>query len=579
MARSFYTHRVKILDKPFYRADGFSTSRTAQVTLLGREDKVIEELYLAIPSIEEIYESIGSNQPLNLDDCYVQGFSLTACRRYLLMDKFSQIELISFSAQNAFLCSGYDVDFSYATILGDSFMLSNATIVGTSFNFSDAVFKTNHAWFNDMFLKVDRVDMNRCQFEGKKVSFKNTAFSPGCKDFQDTDFGNGEVIFTNTDFGHGNVSFVNTRFNDSDVSFKVARFGEGKEDFRYAKFGHGPISFDQTDFGPGRIDFRNVEFGDGKTSFNRCQFSQGEVTFEGAQLKQGKITFLKSSFGALNISFELFEGKQADMTFEKVIFPGSINFSDGIFRKLTFSRCQFNGTLNLNVDTAQEIDLWGCIARDIVDYYSFGESPNVKIFNINGLRLLGKLYMQWETNNVRSMIYSQTSTTVDEKASQFRVLKENFNGLGRYEDEDKAYVEYMRCVQKNILSKDLNSSWIGKIIAYPKYYSKVLVFDWMGLYATSPARVITSILVVQVLFSFLYSLFTILGIGDVVSDLNPEPPLFFKSLYICVITFFTIGYGEFIPLGYSRVLSGLLGFMGVFLMSYFTVAFVRKILR
>jgi hypothetical protein len=32
-------------------------------------------------------------------------------------------------------------------------------------------------------------------------------------------------------------------------------------------------------------------------------------------------------------------------------------------------------------------------------------------------------------------------------------------------------------------------------------------------------------------------------------------------------------------LGYSRVLSGLLGFMGVFLMSYFTVAFVRKILR
>ncbi|MDX9770775.1 MAG: potassium channel family protein [Tenuifilaceae bacterium] len=151
--------------------------------------------------------------------------------------------------------------------------------------------------------------------------------------------------------------------------------------------------------------------------------------------------------------------------------------------------------------------------------------------------------------------------------------------MGRYEDEDKSYVEYMRCVQKNILSKDLNSTWIGKVIAYPKYYSKVLVFDWMGLYATSPARVITSILVVQVIFSFLYSFFTIIGIGDVVSDLNPEPLLFFKSLYICVITFFTIGYGEFIPLGYSRILSGVLGFMGVFLMSYFTVAFVRKILR
>lgn len=308
-------------------------------------------------------------------------------------------------------------------------------------------------------------------------------------------------------------------------------------------------------------------------------FFKARLLFEGAQLKQGKITFLKSTFGAQNISFELFEGIQADMTFEKVIFPGSINFSNGQFKKLTFNRCQFNGTLNLNVEVAQEIDLWGCITRDIIDYYSFGESPKVDIFNITGLRLLGKLYVQWEANGIKSMIYKQRNTSIDEKASQFRILKENFNGLGRYEDEDKSYVEYMRCVQKNILSKDLNSTWIGKVIAYPKYYSKVLVFDWMGLYATSPTRVITSILVVQVLFSLLFSLFTILGIGDVVSDLSPEPALFFKSLYICVITFFTIGYGEFIPLGYSRILSGVLGFMGVFLMSYFTVAFVRKILR
>ncbi|MDY0254522.1 MAG: hypothetical protein RBR30_08940 [Tenuifilaceae bacterium] len=417
MARSFYTHKVKFFDKPFYRADGFSTSRTAQVTLLNTDGKVLEELYLAIPSIEEIYDNIGNNQPLNLDDCYLYGFSLTACRRYLLKDKFSRIEIKHFSAQNAFFYSGFDVDFSYATICGDSFMLSNATIVGASFNFSDAVFKTNDVLFNDMFIKVDRMDMNRCRFEGKVINFKNTSFSPGCKDFQDTDFGEGKVVFTNTDFGDGNVSFVNTQFNDSDVSFKVARFGEGKEDFRYAKFGSGAVSFDQTDFGPGRIDFRNVEFGEGRTSFNRCQFFQGEVTFEGAQLKQGKITFLKSTFGAQNISFELFEGIQADMTFEKVIFPGSVNFSNGQFKKLTFNRCQFNGTLNLNVEVAQEIDLWGCITRDIIDYYSFGESPKVDIFNITGLRLLGKLYVQWEANGIKSMIYKQRNTSIDEKAS------------------------------------------------------------------------------------------------------------------------------------------------------------------
>ncbi|MBK7710318.1 MAG: hypothetical protein IPJ37_04745 [Bacteroidales bacterium] len=42
---------------------------------------------------------------------------------------------------------------------------------------------------------------------------------------------------------------------------------------------------------------------------------------------------------------------------------------------------------------------------------------------------------------------------------------------------------------------------------------------------------------------------------------------------------FTIGYGDVYPVGLSRLVSGLEGFMGVFMMSYFTVAFVRKVLR
>lgn len=579
MARSFDTYRVHLIEKPFYRNDGFSTTRTAQVSLLTKEGKVIEELYLAVPSLEEIYESIGSNQPLNLDYCFIQGFSLTACRRYLLKDKHSCIGLNHFSAQNSFFCSNYDVDFSYASVNGELFNLANSTIVATALTFHESVFNAEEVRVNDIFVKVDRFDMNQCVFKGNVLNVKNTIFANGVKDFQDTDFGNGEVIFTNTDFGDGGVSFVNTKFNDSNVSFKVARFGDGKEDFRYAKFGKGTVAFDQTDFGLGRIDFRNVEFGEGRTSFNRCVFAEGEVTFEGAAVKAGKITFLRSNFGASDVSFELFEGIDSDMTFEKVIFPGSITFSNGMFQNLTFNRCQFNGTLNLNVDRAFQIDLSGCIARDIIDYYSYGESPRVQLFNITGLRLLGRLYLQWDANNVKAMVYNQPNTTIDEKASQFRILKENFNGLGRYEDEDKAYVEYMRCVQIDILGKDLKSTVVAKAIAYPKYYSKLLVFDWMGLYATSPSRVIVSIIVVQIIFSMLYSLFTLMGIGDVVSGLETEPLLFFKSLYICVITFFTIGYGEFIPLGYSRVLSGLLGFMGVFLMSYFTVAFVRKILR
>ncbi len=52
-----------------------------------------------------------------------------------------------------------------------------------------------------------------------------------------------------------------------------------------------------------------------------------------------------------------------------------------------------------------------------------------------------------------------------------------------------------------------------------------------------------------------------------------------KAIYYSAITFLTIGYGDYYPLGASQWLAGIEGFIGLFLMSYFTVAFVRKVLR
>jgi hypothetical protein len=233
------------------------------------------------------------------------------------------------------------------------------------------------------------------------------------------------------------------------------------------------------------------------------------------------------------------------------------------------------------VESAGVIDLSGCIARDIVDFYSHGEPPKVCIINILGFRLLGRFYVQWEANSVKSSIYNQHNSSWADKSDQFRIMKQNFSALGRYEDEDLAYVELMRCRNKSTLENNKKGKFLRKIIAFPSYFFKLLVFDWMGLYATSPQRVIISIIAVLLFFSGIYSIFTLLGIGDVIaaSDLAVNPGLFLRSVYICIITFFTIGYGDFIPIGYSRVISSLLGFFGVFLMSYFTVAFVRKILR
>jgi len=78
-----------------------------------------------------------------------------------------------------------------------------------------------------------------------------------------------------------------------------------------------------------------------------------------------------------------------------------------------------------------------------------------------------------------------------------------------------------------------------------------------------------------------YFLIDTAGLGKTMSSVgNPDQlsPLL-QSFYHSAITFFTIGYGDVYPMGVSRIVSGFEGFMGVFMMSYFTVAFVRKVLR
>ena len=52
-----------------------------------------------------------------------------------------------------------------------------------------------------------------------------------------------------------------------------------------------------------------------------------------------------------------------------------------------------------------------------------------------------------------------------------------------------------------------------------------------------------------------------------------------KAMYHSAITFLTIGYGDYYPTGGCRGLSIAEGWAGLFMMAYFTVAFVRKILR
>ena len=177
------------------------------------------------------------------------------------------------------------------------------------------------------------------------------------------------------------------------------------------------------------------------------------------------------------------------------------------------------------------------------------------------------------------MIYSQVESSHRDKAEQFRILKENFKNLGLYNDEDRAYVEFKRTESKAELAESLKKNRLNAIYQRPLYWFKLGLFDRAGLYATSPGRVLISMLGWFVVFSILYFLLMVYSSADIIASVDDQLSLIERAFYHSAITFLTIGYGDHYPFGFIRWVSSVEGFFGLFLMSYFTVAFVRKVLR
>ncbi|WP_432452263.1 MULTISPECIES: ion channel [unclassified Agarivorans] len=118
--------------------------------------------------------------------------------------------------------------------------------------------------------------------------------------------------------------------------------------------------------------------------------------------------------------------------------------------------------------------------------------------------------------------------------------------------------------------------------SYPRAISKLV--DLVCGYGELPMRVIFTSLAI-IFSSALVYLFT--GIhfnGNIVTfDLNQTATqnmvAFFECLYYSVVTFTTLGYGDFTPVGLSRVFAAIEAFSGSFIIALFVVVFVKKMTR
>ncbi|MCP4311868.1 MAG: two pore domain potassium channel family protein [Bacteroidetes bacterium] len=573
-------YSVEIKKLKFESDHGIRHTHTALVHfhIDGKEQPVVE--LMGHMEEKEVYSTIDRGEALNLDNCYVDKFSLRDYRLTRNLDARGKVVIKGFTAKNTLFGGGSCLDFSFAVLEGEEFSLEDSWISKEDVSFESAQFRTEISSFHNTRFPEGYLNFKNVNFESSQISFKNSIFGKGEKDFQYLVIDRGNLSFVNAEFSDGDVNFINSDFGKGDVSFKVARFGSGRVDFHFATFKSSIISFERTEFGDGRVDFRTVEFGNGRVNFNRSVFGNSEVNFNECDMNAGKFSFKRAVFGAGDISFEEVVFEHIDVSFEHTIFgEGRVSFYKSWFKSLSLSFCHLNGYVDLRVSQSRSINLSNTVVRDIIDINPHEFRSKVDSISIAGMRLMGRIYLDWSTSGVKQMIYSQDHSGYHLKAEQFRILKENFQSQGLYSDEDRAYVEFKRCESKAQLKGAVQEHRWSAIGRYPLYWFKLALFDKAGLYATSPVRVLITMLTFYILFSIIYVLLILFTSADIIASVDDHIGVVARSFYHSAITFLTIGYGDHYPYGSIRWVSSLEGFFGLFLMSYFTVAFVRKVLR
>ena len=555
--RAVYSYKVEFIPgMNFFLED--QLTEIAIVSLIDINGNLVDTRQLPVLPRMLVYKAMNKGLDIDISGFFIQNFSLVEYREEFGFKLDARIDINNFKADFSVFEASEAVDFSLVNFHG-----------------KETTFKNTH-------FGIGNVIFDRTNFENKIVNFSKSSFSEGAVSFKYTNFGNGVVSFENTVFRNGDISFLNSFFNDGLINFKNVDFGDGDVSFHYSEFGDGDVIFHRSKFNAGLVDFSKVNFGEGKVDFRHCDFKDSEVSFEEIDHKNNRILFKRDRFGNRKISFNKSEIQNSEIIFDEAEFgDGSLTFNGALCSRISLKNCILSNYLDLRVDTCRIIDLSDSIVQNLVDLERGNTSVNLDRLYIYGVRILGKIFISWENNNIKKIIGEQHETSYDQKMDQYRILKEVFHSTGQYEDEDRAYVEFKRNELLAKVDERKEEGGIRKPIGYVGYGLKKAVFDWVGLYATSPGRVLISIFLVYGAYSVLYVLFELSGHGAI-SCITPGLSIFEKvidSFYFSAVTFLTIGYGDCTPTGIFKVIAPFEGWMGVFMMSYFTVAFARKILR
>ena len=211
-------YKVEILSEKFKEDDVEIAPQTAVISFYNKNGQISGQLKKGYFSRDVIFKKILNKEPVILNSCYINNFSLSDFRQLNNLPKDEIIEIYSFSAVNSVFDALISNDFSYSRVINDSVSFKDSVFLQGNTNFQGAIFEKgninlSHCHFVNGDFDFSQVDIG----EGGAI-FNGTVFGEGYKDFHYTKFGDRDVSFVAVQFGKGDVSFINAAFGDADIS-------------------------------------------------------------------------------------------------------------------------------------------------------------------------------------------------------------------------------------------------------------------------------------------------------------------------------------------------------------------------
>ena len=214
-------------------------------------------------------------------------------------------------------------------------------------------------------------------------------------------------------------------------------------------------------------------------------------------------------------------------------------------------------------------------------------SANLNCANLAGANMLGVKWIGSKFENVSigkkiKQEYAAKSAlkAKDEQANIdfLEQAEEIYRDLRKHAEHEGIFTLSGYFIQKELTMRRLQ---------LPRYSIKRMVSKIVDIfcgYGEAPLRIIGLSIAIIFICAIIYT-FTGLSYNGTVlaasSDQSMQENLsfFFSSLYYSVVTFTTLGYGDFTPVGISRAIAALEAFTGSFTIALFVVVFVKKMTR